>query len=81
MSEASQQMSMARKAVRKAVLQRGEYDISYMHKVAIDALRNTTMPDCIIDSMAEQAARDVYFSPRRKQEALRHALNIFQAIA
>lgn len=67
MSEASEQMSYARKAVRRAVKDRGEYDFSYMCKVAIVALNETDMPKCIIDGMALHAAKDVFFAKPRKQ--------------
>ena len=76
MSEASEQMSYARKAVRRAVKERGEYDISYMHKVAIVALNETDMPKCIIDSMALHAARDVFFAKPRKQAMLQKSLAV-----
>ena len=79
MSEASEQMSYARKAVRRAVKERGEYDISYMHKVAIVALNETAMSKCIIDSMALQAARDVFFAKPRKQEMLQQAFAVIKS--
>ena len=79
MSEASEQMSYARKAVRLAVKDRGEYDISYMHKVAIVALNETAMSKCIIDSMALQAARDVFFAKPRKQAMLQQAFAVIKS--
>ena len=79
MSEASEQMSYARKAVRLAVKDRGEYDISYMHKVAIVALNETAMSKCIIDSMALHAARDVFFAKPRKQAMLQQAFAVIKS--
>jgi len=72
------EMNQARKEVRAYVASRnGEYDLSGMHRVAIESLRKTDMPDSIVDSMALQAARDVFFSPKRKRELLDKAHLIF----